>query len=159
MNRQEKTKVVEYLSGEFSKSQAIIVCNYSGINVPSLESLRANARDKGSKVQVSKNKLAMLAFEKAGVKDISLSGTNIFVWGEDQISVSKVVASFAKENEAFVIKTAVVEKEIVGVDMIESLSKLPGREELLGMLLSVWSAPARNFVTGLDNLRDKKENE
>jgi large subunit ribosomal protein L10 len=27
------------------------------------------------------------------------------------------------------------------------------------MLLSVWTAPARNLVTGLDNLRAKKEEE
>jgi large subunit ribosomal protein L10 len=37
------------------------------------------------------------------------------------------------------------------------LSKLPGKEELLGMLLSVWTAPLRGMVTGLDNLSKKQE--
>ena len=31
------------------------------------------------------------------------------------------------------------------------------KKELMGMLLSVWTAPARYFVTGLDNLRKAKE--
>jgi len=159
MTKQEKTKVVDFLSSEFSKAQAVIVCDYSGVNVKSLESLRVNARESQTKVQVAKNTLASIAFEKSGTKNLKLSNANIFIWGEDQISTSKVAANFAKENKTFEIKSGVIEKEVVEVSMIESLSKLPGREELLGMLLSVWTAPARNFTVGLDNLRIKKENE
>ena len=40
---------------------------------------------------------------------------------------------------------------------IEAMAKLPSRDELIGMLLSVWTAPARNMVTGLDNLKEKLE--
>ena len=31
------------------------------------------------------------------------------------------------------------------------------KEELIGMLLSVWTAPLRSLVTGLDNLKNKKD--
>jgi large subunit ribosomal protein L10 len=159
MTRDEKSQVVKYLGDEFSSSEAIIICNYNGVGVPALESLRTNAREKNAKVQVAKNSLASLAFKKSGVKDLNLSGTNIFLWSEDQISLSKVAVEFSKNNETFEVKSAVIENEMVDTAMVESLSKLPGKEELLGMLLSVWTAPARNFVTGLDNLRVKKEEE
>ena len=115
--------------------------------------------NKEAKVQVAKNSLASLAFEKSGVKDVSLSGTNIFLWSKDQISLSKIAVEFSKNNETFEVKSAIIDNELVDTAMVESLSKLPGKEELLGMLLSVWTAPARNFVTGLDNLKAKKEEE
>ena len=77
--------------------------------------------------------------------------------GDDQISLSKAAVKFSEDNEKFSIKSAVIENEIKDVATVEALSKLPNREELLGMLLSVWTAPVRNFVTGLDNLRKEKE--
>lgn len=56
-----------------------------------------------------------------------------------------------------VVKSGYFEGEIVDAKHIEAVSKLPSKEELIGMLLSVWTAPARYFVTGLDNLRKQKE--
>ena len=159
MTRTQKTQVVENISAEFDKAQAVVVCNYSTMTVQNLETLRSSVRAVDGKVQVVKNTLAKLAFEKAGTKDVELSGTNIYIWSGEQISISKAVCDFGKAHESFTIKAAVVEKEIVESAQIEALSKLPSRDELIGMLLSVWTAPARNFVTGLDNLRTKKEEE
>jgi large subunit ribosomal protein L10 len=159
MTRKEKDNIVSSVGEEFSKAQAVIVCNYSGVTCDKLELLRSDAKSKDTKVQVIKNSLAKLAFNKSGISDIELSSTNIFIWSDDQINASKVAVNFAKDNENFFVKNAVIENEIVDASMIDSLSKLPGRDELIGMLLSVWTAPARNFVTGLDNLRDKKEQE
>jgi len=39
------------------------------------------------------------------------------------------------------------------------MAKLPGRDELLGMLLNVWNAPVQNFTIGLQALADKLEEE
>ena len=83
---------------------------------------------------------------------------NIFIWGEDQIAISKIVVKFAESNQdKFVIKTGSFDGQKVDVNHIVSISKLPSKEELIGMLLSVWTAPARYFVTGMDNLRKQKE--
>jgi large subunit ribosomal protein L10 len=66
------------------------------------------------------------------------------------------VAKFAKDNdELFAIKKAFLDGEFKEAADLITLSKLPGKEELLGMLLSVWTAPLRNMVTGLDNLSKK----
>ena len=81
------------------------------------------------------------------------------VWGEDQIAVSKIAVKFAETNKNFTLKDAVIEGKKSDIATVEALSKLPGKDELIGMLLSVWTAPIRNFVTGLDNLKSKKEEE
>jgi large subunit ribosomal protein L10 len=160
MTREEKQQLVDSLSEGFKASQAIVVCDYEGLSVKELETLRNAAREKEVKVKVIKNTLATLAIKKSGVEDIELSGTNIYLWSEDQISACKVADQFSTSmKDKFNIKSGVIEGEVADLARVEAFAKLPGREELLGMLLSVWTAPARNLVTGLDNLRAKKEEE
>ncbi|MCE3039721.1 50S ribosomal protein L10 [Helicobacter anatolicus] len=159
MTRQEKQALVENLSSEFKNANSLIVCDYKGLSVSKLEMLRKAARSSDAKVQVIKNTLAKIAFKNAGYPDFAINDTNIFVWSNDQISLSKFVVKFSEENkDLFSVKMGCFDGEIVNSDHIVSVSKLPSRDELIGMLLSVWTAPARYFVTGLDNLKKKKEN-
>lgn len=157
MTRCEKVELVEKLSSSFAGSN-IVVCDYKGLTVKELEALRKSALESNSRVQVIKNKLASIALKNASIDGILLKDTNIFVWGEDQIALSKSVQKFSDENKGkFVVKTGYFDGKVVDAKHIESISKLPNKEELLGMLLSVWTAPARYFVTGLDNLRKSKD--
>ena len=74
--------------------------------------------------------------------------------------MAKVAAKFAKdEAEKFTLKTGSLDGKISDVATIEALSKMPSRDELIGMLLSTWMAPVTNFTIGLDALRQKKEEE
>lgn len=157
MTKQSKIELVNALSSHFLDSN-IIVCDYKGLSVREIESLRREALKCEVKVQVIKNTLAGIAFKNAKVQGIALKDTNIFIWGKDQIALSKVVQKFADTNsEKFTIKVGFFDGAVVDSNHIKSISKLPSKEELIGMLLSVWSAPARYFVTGLDNLRKQKE--
>lgn len=88
---------------------------------------------------------------------VALKDTNILVWGADSIATSKVASDFAKDNDKFVIKSAYIDREPADAAKVEAFAKLPGREELLGMLASVWMGPIRNFTIGLDALRQKEK--
>lgn len=158
MTKAEKTILIENLTADFKASKAIAACDYKGLTVKQLESLRAKAREQNIKVQVIKNTLASIALKNFGVEGLELKENNIFVWGEDQISLAKTICKFSDSvGGKLVVKTGYFEGEIVDAKHIEAVSKLPSKEELIGMLLSVWTAPARYFVTGLDNLRKQKE--
>lgn len=160
MTKQEKIQIAETLKAEFLASSAIVVCDYRGLKVKQLEELRESARNANIKVQVIKNTLAKIAMSSAGLPEQELKDTNIYVWGEDQIVLSKILCKFAQSNkDNFSPKFGYFDKEIVSVSHIEAISKLPSKDELIGMLLSVWTAPARYFVTGIDNLRKQKEGE
>ncbi|RDU63506.1 50S ribosomal protein L10 [Helicobacter sp. MIT 14-3879] len=157
MTKQNKIDLVSHLSSSFLDTN-IIICGYKGLSVKDLEILRRDSIKCNAKVQVIKNKLANIAFKNANINGVSLKDTNIFIWSKDQISLSKSVQKFADNNkDKFIIKLGFFDGIIVDSKHIESVSKLPNKEELIGMLLSVWSAPARYFVTGLDNLRKQKE--
>lgn len=159
MTKQQKNELVSLLTDEFKSSNAIVVADYKGMTVNKLEALRNVCREKGIKVRVVKNTLATIALKNAGIDSLELKETNILAWGNDQLELAKVIVKYAEadKTETFVVKSGHMEGIFVDRDKIVTLSKLPSREELIGMLLSVWTSPARMFVTGLDNLRKKLE--
>jgi len=160
MTKVEKNEIINALTEEFKTSQAIVVADYKGTTHKELEVLRKSAREAGAKVQVAKNTLVEIAIKNAELEELSLTGTNIFVWAEDQLAACKVADKFASSmKDKFEIKTGIVEGKVADVNTINALAKLPGREELLGMLAATWMAPVANFTIGLDALRRKKEEE
>lgn len=159
MNKTQKSEIVSALTSEFKSSAAVVMCDYRGLTVSELEELRKIARAKDVKVQVVKNTLATIALTNAEMTGIDITDTNIFVWSADAIAASKTVVDFAKENEKFVIRTAYIDGQAADEKKVRAFATLPGREELLGMLASVWMGPVRNFTIGLDALKRKKEEE
>ena len=152
MTRSEKVEIIAKLEEGFKASEAIVVCNYRGLSTKKLEELRNNARENNVKVQIVKNTLANIALNNSGKTGLVLKDTNIYLWGEDQLGVSKVAAKFE-------IKTAHIEGEVADVAKVKALAKMPSRNELLAMLLQVWNAPITNFTIGLNALKNKKESE
>jgi len=160
MTRNNKNQIVENLCKEFKTSQAIVVASFNGTNHKTLEALRISALEADVKVQVAKNKLVKVALNNAKLPELELVGDSIFIWAEDQISACKIADKFAAANkDTFTIKTGIIEGEVADIAKISAFAKLPGRDELLGMLAATWMAPVANFTIGLDALRKKKEEE
>jgi len=159
MLKAKKAEVIEQLTNDFANTTAVVICDYKGLTVGQLEELRNAAREKDTKVQVVKNTLATIALKNAGMSGVEIKDTNIFVWSDDVIAAAKIAADFAKKSDKFVIKAGYLDKEPADIAKIEAFAKLPGRDELLGMLAATWMAPVTNFTIGLDALRKKKEEE
>ena len=159
MLKAKKAEVIEQLTNSFENTTAVVICDYKGLTVSQLEELRKSARAKDTSVQVVKNTLATIALKNAGMSGIDIKDTNIFVWSDDVINAAKVAADFAKTNDKFVIKAGYLDKEVADVAKIEAFAKLPGRDELLGMLAATWMAPVTNMAIGIDAFRKKKEEE
>jgi len=159
MLKSKKAEVIEHLTTSFTNTTAVIICDYKGLTVSQLEELRKAARAKDTSVQVVKNTLATIALNNAKMSGLEIKDTNIFIWSDDVINAAKVAADFAKDNEKFVIKAGYLDKEPADIAKIEAFAKLPGREELLGMLAATWMAPITNMAVGIDALRKKLEEE
>jgi large subunit ribosomal protein L10 len=159
MTKTQKAQIVSALTEEFKTASSVVMCDYRGLVVSDLEALRKLARDKDTKVQVVKNTLATIALNNAQMSGIDIVDTNIFIWGNDAIATAKTVVEYAKANDKFTIRTAYIDGEAADEKKVRAFATLPGREELLGMLASVWMGPVRNFTIGLDALKRKKEEE
>jgi large subunit ribosomal protein L10 len=160
MTREQKEQRVAYLTSEFKTAEAIVICDYKGMTVQDLESIRNKARESGTKLRVVKNSLSKIAMKNVGLEGVELKDTNIVVWGDDQVATCKIADTAANDfKDKFIMKSGFIEGRVSELSEIQAMAKLPSRDELIGMLLSVWTAPARNMVTGLDNLRTKLEEE
>jgi len=160
MTRTRKEELVAEMTAEFKEAGAIIVCDYKGMSVEDLEFVRNLARDEDSKVKVIKNRLAQIALKNAGCDALELKDTNLVVWGDTQVLPCKIADKAAtKFKDNFAIKTGLIKGEIASMDTINTMAKLPTRDELIGMLLNVWNAPVQNFTIGMNVLADKKESE
>jgi large subunit ribosomal protein L10 len=158
MTREEKNVIVNTLAEEFKVAGSIVVVNYKGSTHRKLEALRAIAKEADVKVQVAKNTFVNVALKNVDLPQMDLKSESMFIWANDQISACKIAEKFASENkDTFVIKGGIIDGQIADTAKVMAFAKLPGREELLGMLASVWMGPIRNFTIGLDALRRQKE--
>ena len=153
MDRTEKAEMIKVLEGIFDNSGSVVMAEYSGMTVVEMTELRAKLREHGAKIRVVKNRLAKIAlkgksFEAAGSM---LTGPVAIAYAEDMISAPKVVVEFAKDSDAFGVIGGFMGEEIFDVAGIEALSKLPSREELIGMaaqrLLSQASQVAQRLMS------------
>jgi len=159
MKKELKKQIIEELSEEFTSDVSIFYADYKGQTVKDLETLRKSVREAGGKARVVKNTLARIALKNNGI-EADFEENNIFIWGEDQITLAKIVVKHAKDyKDTFKIKGAVVEGEVKDAAYIEEVSKLPTKDELLGMVAFMMKAPIAKFAWGLNKLIEKKEQE
>ncbi len=159
MKKELKKKIVEEISNEFTKDVSIFYADFKGQSVKDLEKLRKAIKEAEGKAKVIKNTLARIAFKNNGV-EVDFEENNIFVWGEDQITLAKILTKHAKDyKDTFKIKGAVIEGEVKDVAYVEEVSKLPTKDELLGMVAFMMKAPIAKFAWGLNKLIEKKEQE
>ena len=159
MNKAKKQEVIEQLTAEFTKDNSIFVCDYKGSKTKDLEGLRNAVREAEGKVQVIKNNLARIALSNNDI-EATFEENNIFIWGEDQITLAKLIVNYAKDhNDEFKVKSAVIEGEVKDSDYVIEVSKLPTKDELLGMVAYMMKAPVAKFAFGLQNLIEKKSEE
>ncbi|RKQ70709.1 LSU ribosomal protein L10P [Litorimonas taeanensis] len=135
MDRSQKEHAVKELEEIFDGAGSVVMAAYSGMTVVEMEELRAKLREQGATFRVVKNRLAKIAmkgkpFEAAGEK---FTGPVAIAWADDMISAPKVTVEFAKDSDSFEIIGGFMGEEIFGTDGIVALSKLPSREELIGM--------------------------
>jgi len=128
----------------------MIWSNYTGLKVSQIADLRQQLRAGGTEVVVVRNTLMRMTLERAGlpVAPELTSGpcAVTFIYG-DMASAAKVVADFARANEAGLrIVGGLVGSKLATPEQIRSLATLPPREVLLGRVLRGLQAPIASLV-------------
>lgn len=158
----EKQLLVETATTQFKDAASVVVMDYRGLTVQEATELRKQLRDAGIVMQVIKNSVLSRAAEAAGLEgmnDVFKGPTAIAFSNEDVIAPAKIIADFAKEAPALEIKGGVIEGKVSSVEEMNALAKLPNREGLLSMLLSVLQAPVRNTALIIKAVAESKEEE
>jgi len=171
LNRDDKLAIVSELNDSFNRAKFTVVADYCGLKVSELQKIRIELKNCDSEIRVAKNTLLKRAVTDTGNAALSddFSGTTAVVMGyADPVAPAKVVAKFADDHSKFVIRSAALDGEKIGVNELIALSKLPTKEVLLGQLLSTWNnvptglvqvltGVPRTFVYALQAIKDQKE--
>ncbi len=156
-----KTVAIDEAKKSFADYNSFIFADYRGMTVEQISKLRKKLREQNAVLKVVKNNFARIAFESMDINNVAdyLKGpTVICMANEDANVVAKTLFDFSKEAPV-TVKGACVEKEIYDAAKIEAFSKVPGKKELIAMLMSAINGPARQLAATIKAYAEKKEAE
>jgi len=153
--QENKTKAIGALKESLSVAPDFIFTDYRGLTVEQITNLRKQLRAKDVAYTVVKNNFARIAFEQMKTPDVSsyLTGpTAVAITPRDPNEVAKIFFDFLKEVPALKVKGALIGGTVYDLAQTEAFSKLPGRLELISMLMSVMNGTARNITAALNDV-------
>lgn len=154
-----KAEAISDIKARFESVPDYIFAEYRGLTVDQMTDLRRQLGAKGCAFKVVKNNFARIAFEEMKTVDVSsflIGPTAVALSPEETNTVAKVLFDFAKDAPSLVVKGALVDGEIYDAEKIASYSKLPGRSDLIAMLMSTMQATTSKFVRTLRAVADQK---
>jgi large subunit ribosomal protein L10 len=154
LKREEKERQITWLHEELKTAKALFLTDFQGLSVSEMNALRSELRNRGIKFKVLKNTLARLAYKDTDVSVLGpdRAGPRAAAWTDNDDTVpimAKVLTEFAKTHQNLGLIRGMLNGKTVNPSDMETLSKLPSREELLGRLLGQLMAPVSSFVNVL----------
>ena len=171
LNLEDKKSIVAEVSAIAADAHSAIAAEYHGLSVVEMTELRAKARSEGVYLRVVKNSLTKRAVEGtefACMQD-SLVGPLLMAFSqEDPGAAARLVSEFSKDHDKLVAKVIAIGGEVLPLEQLERLSKLPNRDQAIALLMAVMKAPIEKFVRTLNEphakfvrtvaaVRDQKE--
>jgi len=144
-----KQQITEDLHDRFAKSAIIVLTDYKGLDVTSINDLRRKLRESDIEFQVVKNTLLVRAAEDtevALIKDHFKGPSAVAISYDDPVAPAKVLTHFAKDNNKLEIKVGVLNGKVLDLQAIKALATLPSKEVMLAQLLSTINAVPTSFV-------------
>ena len=155
MDRKTKEQIISELQKKLKEANLGILTSFSGMNVEKMEALRNELRKSNAEWKVVKNTLLRIASEGT---DFSILADH-FKWPvaivlsyKDPVAPAKVLIDFAKKNAELEIKVGVLDKKLLTRNDLTVLAELPGKDVLLGKLVSVMAAVPTSFVRVLNGV-------
>ncbi len=150
----EVAAIAERLQG----ACAGVLVDYKGINVADDTALRKELREAGVEYTVTKNSMIELAIKGTDLEGLSdcLAGTTALATSnDDYVAAARILAKFANTHKDFTIKSGFLDNEVISLDKIDSLAKLPSREVLLATVCNAFNAPISAFARAVQAIVDK----
>ena len=152
ITKEKKKELVAQYSEWMERSRAIILTEYTGLDMKAFDELRAKIREVGGEFHVVKNSLLKLACENAEMEyeDQQFIGSTAISFAfEDPAGVAKAMTEFAKDNDPIKIKVGYLEKRMMSVAEVVALADMPPLPIMRAILLSTLLAPASQLVRTL----------
>jgi len=156
MKKAEKPIFVENLAAELSSAKSVVLINFAGLSVKSQQELKRRLLEANAKMVVVKNTLLKRAGSAAKISPDTLSDsvltgqTALVIGSADPIAPVQVLGKFASEFEVPSFKVGIIEGAFQDTDSLIKISKLPGKDALLGQLLGTLLSSSYGLVGTLN---------
>jgi len=168
---EDKKAIVHSVSEVAKRSSSLIVADYRGLSVGDMTTLRTQARKANVLLRVARNTLVRRALKDTQFECItdSLIGPVLLAFAGDELSAgARLIRDFAKTNDKLVVKALSLGGKLLDSKQLDSVAKLPTREEAIASMLAVMQAPIAKLLRTLSEpqakmvrtmaaLRDKKQ--
>ena len=152
-----KKEAVADLKSRFDGISSFIFTDYRGLTVAQITEIRDKLRTSDTEFKVVKNRFAKIAMKDLGITNVDdfLKGpTAVAAVPGESNDVAKALFEFAK-GMPLTVKGAVINGELFDAAKIEAFSKLPGRSQLIAMLMGLMKAPVQKLAATLQAIVDK----
>jgi large subunit ribosomal protein L10 len=145
----QKTAVIEELRQSFEGATAILLADFTGLDVESMTKLRRKCREKGVTLAVVKNTLAIKAARALQLEELAghfKGATAVAVSDDDPTEPARILLDFRKEHEQLEVKFGLVEGRALGPNEVKALATMPSREVLISQVMQLAMAPTQNLL-------------
>jgi large subunit ribosomal protein L10 len=153
-----KKAEVAAISERLQNACAGVIVDYKGINVADDTALRKELREAGVEYTVTKNTMIELAIKGTDLEGLGecLEGTTALATStDDYVAAARILSKFASTHNNFKVKSGFLDNEVISIEKIDSLAKLPSRDVLLATVCSVFNAPIAAFARAVQAIVDK----
>lgn len=158
----KKQATVDALVKEFKGATTVYLVNFEKVTAGKDNSLRKKLKAKGVKYRAVKNTLLKRVFAELGYKgldDAMIGATGVLVAPpEDPMLPAREIVEFQKENADLMnAKKILFEGDIMAGSEMVSISKMPGRKDLLAQIVMAILGPGGRIVGAVKALEEKLE--
>jgi len=149
MPTQEKVETVADLKTRLNGVKTVMLAEYRGLTVQQLSDFRKQLRAVSAEYKIVKNRLAKLAIGASELEALGgeLKGPTGLILGKgDPVSVAKAVHTFARTNQALVIKVGIVDGQKLEPTGLKALADLPSRDTLRAQIAGALTGPLAQLV-------------
>jgi large subunit ribosomal protein L10 len=155
LTKAKKDEVVSEISERLGASKMTVVAAYQGTPVKALQSLRKEAKENGTHVQVVKNRLVIKALEAndtlKAADTSALTGMLLYAFnGDDEVAPAQILAKFAKTQPTVEFVGAITaEGKFLSAADVKALASLPSKQQLIAGIINTLNSPVNNVMSGL----------
>jgi large subunit ribosomal protein L10 len=147
--RSEKETMISELNDKFTRAKAVVVAEFSKLDVDTVNRLRKKLREGKVEWKVLKNTLARRAAKGTDVEKVSddfVGPVAMAISYDDVVAPAKILVEFAKDLEAIRIRSGVAQGQKIDPAGVMALAKMPGLNELRASILSMLNQPATKLL-------------
>ena len=149
MNKDQKKNYISEMKEFFNSNDSVLVTHYQGLTVNQLDELRTEMRNHGMMFKITKNRITKLALKDTKCEGISdlFSGPTAIALSNDAISSAKILTKFSKDNHKLKIIGGLMGKEVLKLEDVLKITKLPTLNEARAKIANILQSPAQKIVS------------